>query len=379
MKKAFVHCRIMDWWALEVLMDLIRDQDPKKTKIFTIFSDRKFLEVDNKKFDIITALPNKINQIFLRYAKHKTKILSNIFDYRNLMFFYIPLMKILSKKIDKFNPSKIIISSFAVAKNLEIAKSGNNETKIKTILYLHSPMQYIRANNKDYQQKITGYKWILFNLITKKLQKRDKKYTKYDQVFFNSEYTKSLAKEIYSIEWKVSYPIIKSEYLTQKISNQTDPYYIYIGRVAKLIRETDTVIQLFNKTKQSLIIIGDGPDYQEMKEIAWDNIIFVGRLNDTQEIIKIIKKSKGLINLSKESLGIATIQCLLLWIPVFGFNGWWTAELVDKKSGVLVKDKDKSTLIQQWKNFETTKRNKEIISQNIKDKLKQKPFVQIDR
>lgn len=379
MQKAFVHCRIMDWWALEVLIDLIRNQDPKKTKVFTIFSDRKFLEVDNKKFEIFTALPNKINQIFLKYSKQKTKILSNIFDYRNLMFFYIPLMKILSKKINKTSPSKIIISSFAVAKNLEIAKEKHKKTNTKTTLYLHSPMQYIRANHKDYQQKITGYKWLLFNIITRKLQKRDKKYTKYDQVFFNSEYTKSLAKDIYNIEWKVSYPIIKTDFLNQKISNQTDPYYIYIGRVAKLIRETDSVIQLFNKTKQPLIIIGDGPDYQEMRKIAWNNIIFVGRLNDTKEIIKIIKKSKGLINLSKESLGIATIQCLLLWVPVFGFNQWWTAELVDKKSGILVKNKNKNTLTQQWKVFETTKRNKEIISENIRKKLKQNPFVQIDK
>lgn len=379
MKKAFVHCRIMNWWALEVFIDLIKEQDTKQTKVFTIFSDRDFLEIDNKKFTITTALPKKINQIFRKYTKQKTRILSNIFDYRNLMFFYIPLMKILSKKINKYAPTKIIISSFAVAKNLEIAKRKNKKKEIETILYLHSPMQYIRANNKDYQKKITGYKWILFNIITKRLQKRDKKYIEYNQIFFNSKYTKSLAKDIYNIDWKVSYPIIRTEYLDQKINEQTDPYYIYIGRVAKLIRETDLVIQLFNKTKQPLIIIGDGPDYQEMRNLAKDNIIFVGRINNTQEMIKIIKRSKGLINLSKESLGIATIQCLLLWIPVFGFNEWWTAELVDKKSWILVNDKNINTLTLQWKKFEEIKRDKKIIKENIRKKLEQNPFTKIKR
>jgi hypothetical protein len=68
------------------------------------------LEIENlsacnngyEKIEIVTALPNWINQIFLFFAKKNFPILSWIFDYRNLMFFYPRLMKILSKKIKKF-------------------------------------------------------------------------------------------------------------------------------------------------------------------------------------------------------------------------------------------------------------------------------------
>jgi hypothetical protein len=42
------------------------------------------------------------------------------------MFFYIPLMKVLSRKIKKYNPQKVVISSFAVAKNLNFCKADYN-------------------------------------------------------------------------------------------------------------------------------------------------------------------------------------------------------------------------------------------------------------
>ena len=46
------------------------------------------------------------------------KILSGVFDYRNLMVFYPRLMKLLSFKIKQRKPDEIQISSFAIAKNI---------------------------------------------------------------------------------------------------------------------------------------------------------------------------------------------------------------------------------------------------------------------
>ena len=61
-------------------------------------------------------------------------------------------MKILSKKIKKMHPDHIIISSFAIAKNITPI-SG-----IPMILYLHSPMQYIWTHYDEYNEKLKGIK-----------------------------------------------------------------------------------------------------------------------------------------------------------------------------------------------------------------------------
>ncbi|HCY21227.1 TPA: hypothetical protein DIC40_05255 [Patescibacteria group bacterium] len=73
------------------------------------------------------------------------------------MFFYPLLMKIISRKIKRYKPNKILISSFAIAKNIQQCKTISKEN-IDTTLYLHSPMQYIRSHSQEYQQKLTGRK-----------------------------------------------------------------------------------------------------------------------------------------------------------------------------------------------------------------------------
>jgi glycerophosphoryl diester phosphodiesterase len=64
------------------------------------------------------------------------------------MFFYPSLMKILSKKIKRAKPDHILISSFAIAKNITPI-SG-----VPMTLYLHSPMQYIWTHYDEYKEKL---------------------------------------------------------------------------------------------------------------------------------------------------------------------------------------------------------------------------------
>ena len=118
MKIAFVHCRITPGGALAVFQDLINQQTFSQAKVFTLFSDRSTLQTSKHKLPIVTALPHRINQLFLFCSTHKVPVLSRLLDYRNLMFFYPTLMKLLSCKIKRYAPQHAVISSFAVAKNI---------------------------------------------------------------------------------------------------------------------------------------------------------------------------------------------------------------------------------------------------------------------
>lgn len=64
------------------------------------------------------------------------------------------------------------------------------------------------------------------------------------------------------------------------------------------------------------------------KKIAWPSIMFIGHISDKKQKAQIIKNATGLINLAKESFGIATLEALALWVPVLGFAKWGTKELV---------------------------------------------------
>jgi len=365
----------MPWWVLNVFVDLIESEEFTQAKIFTIFSDREYLTTTKWKLEVVTALPKRLNKIFLSFSK-KNNILSSVLDYRNLIFFYRGLMKILSKKIIKYTPPKVIISSFAIAKNLEFCRSDYISTfNPITSLYLHSPMQYIRSHNAEYNQKLTGYKLKIFKYITPILQKRDQQYTKFDQVCSNSQSTAKLAQKIYNIQSKIKYPKLEKEFLNTAVKTNISPqnYYIYVGRLVKFVKELDKIIKLFNENSQPLLIMWTGPDKEYLQSIAKGNIIFIWRIQDPNEKLKLIQNSLWLINITKESFWLWTVEWLLLWVPVFAYNDWASPELVDTTSGILVPDKNHKTLVKYFDKFENTIRNRDAIQTNIKNKLKKYP------
>ena len=355
---AFVH----DWifhigWAEAVFFDLIKqhtnlDQDEK---VYTLFSDREEIQVDGYAYEIITALPWRLNKIFVRWSsatKTETKVygenlLKKLFDYRNLIVFYPQLCWLLRRKVMATSPSHIIISSFAAAKNIIpywVSKPNNMEV----ILYLHSPNQYIRENHSEYRKKFSSRQRIIFDRIVPYLRTRDSKHRQYNKVMTNSKYTAGLANKYYGIQHTtVLYPLLHEKFTTTQPASMSRNYFLYLGRLTTFVREVDVIITLFNELQLPLLIAGSGPDAQYLKSIAGPTITFVWSVTDIDTKIDLIKHARWLINLSLESCGIATMEALALWVPVFGYNAGGTAELVWPDQWVLVESKDGESL-KKW-------------------------------
>lgn len=349
MKTAFVHCRVMPWGALSVLKDLIDDElSYDEAKLFTVFSDVKHIQTKKHRLSVVTALPWRINQMFLFFSTHKVPWLSWIFDYRNLMFFYPLLMRLVSRKIRRYYPAHIIISSFAVAKNISPLPG------IKTTLYLHSPMQYLWSHYEEYKEKLSWCKWFLFRRIVPKLRDRDLQYTHFDKVYANSDYTAELAMQFYNITATVRYPHIDSLYHQSSVCETPLPYYIFVGRLVTFVRECALIIRLFNDLGVPLVILWSGPDEAYLKSIAKSHIIFVGWIDDPQERVKLVWQAKWLINLTKESFWMGTVEALLLGVPVFGYAQWASKSLVHQDAWILVPDKSMKTLKAAFQLFSTT-------------------------
>ena len=65
-----------------------------------------------------------------------------------------------------------------------------------------------------------------------------------------------------------------------------------------------------------------------------------------------------------------TAEALLLWVPVIWFAQWWSQELVDENSGILIDKKSISTLKNAIQAFENKEWNRRQISDTIREKLK---------
>ena len=64
-----------------------------------------------------------------------------------------------------------------------------------------------------------------------------------------------------------------------------------------------------------------------------------------------------------------TAEALLLWVHVIGFAEWWSAELVDKNSWILIEKKSVSDLKKALSDFGDIKRNRRLVSESIRKKL----------
>ncbi len=376
MKIALVHDRIINfWWAEKVFKDLLnltRKKYPKaEIQIFTTFFDKN---------NYIYFPDIKINYIF----QVKNNKVNNFLNYRNLMPFFPLLQKKLSKKIAKFHPNKTIISSFAIAKNI------NLNIHSEKILYLHSPMQYIWEMRDEYINKFSWIKKQIYKLVSKYLQKRDLKYKNIYQsstIIYNSQYTASVANRLYWWKnWTIARPKIEDIFISKSINTNYLDYFVFVGRVVKFAKELDKIIKLFNNINENLLIIGDWPDKEElMKKAKW-NIIFLDKIEDPIKLANIIGKSRWLINLTKESFWLATAEALSLGIPIFGYAYGWTAELIwiDKSAfkqsiihtpfGIVVTRKDYNTLLKGFEIFKNTLFDREKIKNSFIKKYKSFDF-----
>ena len=66
-----------------------------------------------------------------------------------------------------------------------------------------------------------------------------------------------------------------------------------------------------------------------------------------------------------------TAEALLLWVPVIWFAEWWSKELVDENSGILIDKKGISMLKDAIQTFENKEWNRRQISDNIREKLQE--------
>ena len=191
----------------------------------------------------------------------------------------------------------------------------------------------------------------------------------------NSKYTKELAIKLYDLEdWSVTiqYPSLPKVINSYAPIKNPDTYFIFIWRLVTFVRELDRIIDLANELKFTLLIMWDGPDRTTLQDRAWSTITFLGN-RIGHEKYELLRHAKWLINLTKESCGIVTMEALALWIPVFGYNAWGTAELVEHwKTGRLVNSKDHQTLLEEFEKFQQIDfERKAIIIQSLEQSCTQ--------
>jgi glycosyltransferase involved in cell wall biosynthesis len=111
----------------------------------------------------------------------------------------------------------------------------------------------------------------------------------------NSKTPQARIKKYYGIEAPIIYPFVD---MTNKPSSGQGDYFLTISRLQSWKR-LDIVVNACSKLNLSLKIIGDGPDMQNLKNIAGSSVEFLGYVDDKKKN-ELLGECKALIQAQKE-------------------------------------------------------------------------------
>lgn len=352
MKVAIVHEWLSVYGGSERVVEEIHELFPE-APIYTLVYDEENMPERFKKYDIRTTFVQK-----LPFAKKK---------YPN----YLPLMPRAFEALDLTEYDLVISSSTACAKGV-ITRSDAIH-----ICYCHTPMRYAWEFYYEYIRDMSKFKRFIVAFFMHKIRIWDRLAAdRVDYFIANSNYIRGRITKYYRRTSQVIFPPVNTHLYHIGRKNEA---YLLVSRMVPYKR-VDLAIEAFNQLGLPLIIIGGGPEEKKLRDIAKDNIKFLGRLSD-EEIVEYYAQSKAFIFPGEEDFGITPIEAQASGTPVIAYGRGGALDTVkDGKSGILFMEQTVESLVQAVQRFEKNgvswdakqiKENSEQFSvQNFRYKLK---------
>jgi glycosyltransferase involved in cell wall biosynthesis len=296
LKTAIIH----EWLVTYVGSERVVEQ------IIKLYPDADF-------FCLFDFLPHD-ERDFLNNRKIHTSFIQKLPFTRKLYRNYLPLMPL---AIERFNLSEydlLISSSHAVAKGIRKTPHQIH------ICYCHTPMRYVWDLRDQYLEESglnRGIKGLVIKTILNHLKKWDISSSKrVDYFIANSHYIKERIKRAYGREATVIYPPVDIEKF--QIYEKKEDFFLTVSRMVPY-KKVDLIVEAFSQIGLPLIVIGDGPDFEKVKNKAKKNIEFLG-YQERNVLIQYMQKARAFVFAAEEDFGIVPVEAQACGTPVIAYG-----------------------------------------------------------
>jgi glycosyltransferase involved in cell wall biosynthesis len=333
-------------------------------------------------YTLVNLLNEEENKIVLKSKPAKTSFIQKLPFAKTKHRWYLPLFPFAIERFDFSEYDLIISSSHAVTKGL-IKRPDQLH-----ISYCHSPMRYAWDNAELYlnQANISkGLKGFAARSIINYLRKWDLKTAiRPNYLIANSKFIAEKIKRIYNRDSDVIYPPVdvdKFESVEEK-----DNFYLTASRMVPYKR-VDLIVDAFSMMNdKKLLVVGDGPELNNIKRIASPNVEILG-YKSGEEFKTLLQKAKAFVFAAEEDFGITVVEAMACGTPVIAFNKGGTAEtVIDEQTGILFDSQTAESIKNAILKFEylkntfkpqqisqyTKKFSRDIFEKNIKEYVEQK-------
>ena len=322
MRIAIVHYWLVNWRGgekfLESLSRLVPDAD-----IFTLFYD-----------------PERVSP----YIRSRRVTASFLNPLRRSYQACLPLMPMALEQFDLRGYDLVISSESGPAKGVLASSSTRH------VCYCHTPMRYLWELYPWYVREWTSSRWkrALMAPLTNYLRLWDyASAARVDEFIANSHNSQKRIWKTYRRESDVIYPPVPVESYYWK---PADDYYLVAGELVSYKR-IDMAVQVFSKNGRKLKVVGRGPEYKRLKNLAAANVEFCGKVSE-EEMRDLYARCRALVVPGEEDFGMIAVEALASGKPIIGLDRGGLPEIVPEENPPLYAEPDSEQLADAIRRFE---------------------------
>ena len=140
---------------------------------------------------------------------------------------------------------------------------------------------------------------------------------------------------------EVLHPPVRTDFFTPAGSERR--HLLFVARLVPHKRP-EAVIEAFRSLRDELVVVGDGPLLQRLREAAPRNVRFTGHVDD-RELRELYRSSRALVCPSVEEFGIVMAEAHACGAPVIAPRNGGALDIVrDGETGILLDRVDASSL-----------------------------------
>lgn len=273
-------------------------------------------------FAVVDFVP-KESRGFLQGKQPVTTFIQKLPGAKRFSRHYLPLMPFAIEQLDLSGYDLILSSSHAVAKGVIV---GPDQLHIS---YVHSPIryawdlqhQYLKESGLDKRSIGWLARWFLHKIRLWDVR------TQYgvDQFVANSCFIARRIHRVYGRESKVIYPPVDVEAFS--LCKEKENFYLTASRMVPYKR-MDLIVEAFaTMPEKTLVVIGDGPDFEKIRAKATPNVRLMG-YQPFSVLRDHMQRAKAFVFAAEEDFGIAPVEAQACGTPVIAFSKGGALETV---------------------------------------------------
>lgn len=271
---------------------------------------------------------------------------------------YLPLLPQAIEQLDLRDYEVILSSSHAVAKGVLTSPQQMH------ICYCHTPMRYAWDLTFDYLNSSAlgrGLPGIFTRYLLHQLRQWDViSANRVDYFIANSHHTAKRIWRCYRREAQVIYPpvnLARFPFVAEK-----EDFYLTVCRLVSY-KQVGLIVEAFNQLGKPLVIIGGGPELEQIQQKAKSNIKVLGSQPDSV-VTEYMSKAKAFVYAACEDFGIALVEAQACGTPVIAYGAGGALETVidlrenpEKGTGLFFTPQTPQALVEAVETFSQQEKN----------------------